>query len=391
MKKLMMMFAVACLSLTALSGCSTDSGSNGGSGENTSDKVKIGLHYELTGEAADYGNKELKGSKLAIKLANEAGGNFEAVEMDDKSSEEEAVSVSTNLMSQGVVGVVGPATSGASAATYPVSEQFAIPVISPSATANGITFHNPSDPNSGVYETAWRICFEDSYQGAAMATFAYDTLKAKKVVVYFDNSTDYSKGLKQSFETKFVEKGGEIVAVENYQSGDTDFNSVLTKIKGMDFDMLYLPGYYNEVGLIIDQAKKMGIETIICGGDGFESTDLIGLAGGAQNLNDIYFTTSYTTVNASDALQKFIDDYKAEYNEDPNLFSALAYDATNLLIQAANEAGNDPAAVNEYLKTVKFDGITGSFTFDETHTPVKSVLVTEMQNGVQISAVSVNP
>lgn len=391
MKKLMMMFAVACMSLTALSGCSSDSTSNGRNDSSSSDSVKIGLHYELTGDAADYGSKEMKGSKLAIKLANEAGGNFEVIEMDDKSSEEESVSVSTNLMSQGVVGVVGPSTSSASAASYPVSEQFAIPVISPSATANGITFHDPSDPNSGVYETVWRICFEDSYQGAAMATFAYDTLNARKAVIYFDNGTDYSKGLKQSFETKFTEKGGEIVAVENYQSGDTDFNSVLTKIKGMEFDILYLPGYYNEVGLIIDQAKKMGIETVICGGDGFESTDLIGLAGGAENLNDIYFTTSYTTVDASESLQKFIDDYKAEYNEDPNMFSALAFDATNLLIQAVNEVGNDPAAVNEYLKTAKFDGVTGSFTFDETHTPVKSVLVTEMENGVQVNAVSVNP
>lgn len=392
MKKLMKVLAVACLSMTALTACSkpsepsapTDNG-------NANDPIKIGLHFELTGNVADYGTAEAKGANLAIKQANAAGGNFVAVEYDNKSDLPEANQLATKLTAEGVVGIVGPATSGLSSATYPIAEGAQTVVISPSATANNVTLTNPQDATSAPYEYIFRTCFEDSYQGSAMATFAADNLGLSKAVVFWDSSTDYAKGLASAFIDKFEAKGGEIVANENYVAGETDFNSVLTKVKDKDFDILYIPGYYQEVGLIIKQARAMGIDVAIGGGDGFESTSLVELAG-ADNLNKVFFTTSYTTVGANDELKAFVDAYKAEYNEEPNMFSALAYDSTNLLIQAVNEAGStDKEAVKEAVKKISFKGVTGEFTFDAKHSPIKTVLVVELVNGVQENAVSVNP
>ena len=386
-KKLFKLLAAGAMALTTLAGCS---------GGNTGDEgaVKIGLHYEQTGAVAEYGNAELKGSQLAIKLANADENNkydYEGIAYDNKSDATEAVALAAKLVSDGVVGVVGPATSGASAASYPILNDGKIVVVSPSATANNQTLKDPSDPTSDVYEYVYRVCFEDAYQGAAMAQFAIDTLGAKTVAIYGSVSSDYAKGLNGAFTGQFEKLGGKVVANESYQDGDTEFSAVLTSLASKEFDVLYIPGYYNEAGLIIKQARALGIDCPIIGGDGFDSQTLDDLAG-AENLNDVYYTTAYTTVGASDKLQAFIDAYKAEYNAEPSMFEALAFDSTNLLIEAIEKAGStDAVAVNKAVAEIEFSGVTGDFTFDATHTPIKSVLVVELEDGVQANAVAVTP
>lgn len=383
MKKLFKVLVVITL-VFGLVACSDNTNKDSGSDDG---KVKIGLNYELSGDVADYGNKELKGSNLAIKQANANGGNYVAVEYDNKSDVAESVTIANQLVNDGVVGVVGPATSGASAATYQILNSANVLVVSPSATANGQTL----DTKGNVYDYVFRTCFEDSYQGSAMAQYAVDTLSAKNAVIYLDNETDYAKGLTDAFKTQFEKLGGTVVATENYIGGDTDFSSVLTKLANVDFDVLYIPGYYNEAGLIIKQAREMGIDAAILGPDGFDSSEIVNLAGEA-NLNNVYFTTAYTTVDANEKLTNFINAYKAEYNEDPNMFSALAYDATNLLMQAVEKAGStDAVAVKDAMTQIQFDGVTGAFSFDATHTPVKPVLVVDLINGVQTNAVEVTP
>lgn len=392
-KSLLMLILVASLAACSPStSTGTTEGSDAPEAPEGQETYKIGLHYELTGAVADYGVAELKGSKLAIKLANEVAGyeKFSGVEYDNKSDSSEAVTIATTLASDGVVGVVGPATSGASAATYQVLNDAQITVISPSATQNNITLTDPNNKESAVYDYIFRVCFEDSYQGAAMAQYATDTLAAKKVVIYGDSASDYSKGLIEAFTNQFTKLGGEIVATEYYTAKDTDFSAVLTNIKDMDFDTLYIAGYYNEAGLIIKQAREMGIDKVIVGADGFDSESLIELAG-AENLNDVYYTTAYTAVDASENLQAFIDAYKAEYNEEPAMFAALAFDSTNLLIKGVEEAGSDPVALQAAVNGIEFNGVTGDFTFDATHTPIKSVLVVKLVDGVQSSADSVSP
>lgn len=352
------------------------------------DTVKIGLNYELSGSVATYGQAMDKGTQLAIKQYNESDDakyKIEAVSMDNKSDSAEATSIAEKLMGEGVAMQIGPATSGDSIATYPSSENNKVPVLSPAVTQNGGMLKE----DGTAYEYAWRICFEDSAQASAMAVFAKDLGKTK-AVVYSDAANDYAKGLAEDFVAKFEDLGGEVVAQENYTSGDTDFNAALSKIKELDFDVLYVPGYYNESGLIIKQAREAGITQTILGPDGMDSPKLAELAG-KENLNDVYFTTAYTTVDASDELTSFIEAYKAEYDEEPDMFSVLAYDATNLGLQALEEAGETGEALNEAIKNIEFTGLTGSFTFDEEHTPLKKVLVVELQNGVQVNPVEVDP
>lgn len=276
---------------------------------------------------------------------------YTTVEGDNKSDAGESTTVGQKMISSdGVQAFIGPATSGASAAIYDLATNSKVFVISPSATQTGVT----TKKNVDVYDYVYRVCFEDAYQGAAMAVYTKDTLGKTKAAILSDSTSDYAKGLEAAFEKKFKEKGGEVVSKSNYVSKDTDFNASLTKIKNSGADVLYIPGYYNEVGSIIRQAREMGIDVPIVGGDGFDSSDLSKLAGNKEYLNDVYFTTAYTTVGASDELKAFIEAYKAEYNEDPSMFSALAYDSTNLLIQAYEEAGTtDAEAVKAAMDKIR--------------------------------------
>lgn len=387
LKKLM----AASLTIGALAGCSTgaaDDQSNNTdttdtpSGAKLGDTVKIGLNFELSGEVADYGTKEINGARIAIEEFNareDKPFTVEGVEIDDKGKPDESITAITKLIEQdGVVGVVGPATSASSIATYDFAASKAVPVISPSATQDGATMKSDGVP----YEYAWRVCFEDSYQGKAMADYAVNELGAKKAVI-LNEVSDYGIGLADAFTEELDKLGGEVLDRSEYQSGDKDFASFITKIKDLDFDVIYIAGYYNEAAQIIKTAQADGIDKPIIGADGLDSADLISQIG-AANANNIYYTTAYTAIDASDDLKAFIEAYKAEYGEDPSMFAALSYDATNMLLSALESSGKTGAELNEAIKNVDFSGVTGSFSFDEaTHTPKKSVLVVELVDGVQ--------
>lgn len=364
-------------------GSSAAASSTAASGEKTGDTVKIGLNFELSGNVADYGTKELKGAKVAIDEFNareDKPFTVEAVEIDDKGEPAESVSAITKLIEQdGVVGVVGPATSASSIATYEFASSKEVPVISPSATQVDAMMKAADLP----YDYAWRVCFEDSYQGKGMADYAYNDLGLKKIAV-INEVSDYGNGLAKAFTEEFKSLGGEIVDETQYQSGDKDFASFITKIKDKDFDGIYVAGYYNEAAQIVKAAQSDGIDKPILGADGFDSADFIDQVG-KENANKIYYTTAYTAIDPSDELKTFIEDYKkANDGEEPSMFAALAYDATNLLLSSLESSGETGAALNEAIKNADFSGITGSFSFDEkTHTPIKSVLVVELVDGVQ--------
>ena len=378
MKKL---FA-ALLALVLVTGCSSGGSSNA---------LKVGLDLELTGSLADYGNSEAEGAELAIKIANENGGVLgnpvEVVKLDNLSDSAEAQSVFIKLADvEKVSAIISPATSGATAAVYPLADEFGVPTVGASATADGIT----QDASGNVYANAFRVCFLDSFQGIAMAKFAKNTLNATKAVVLGDSSSDYAKGLRENFVTTFKSLGGTIVGEESYISGDKDFNAALTKIAQMDLDVLYVPGYYSEAGLIIKQARALGIDCPVIGGDGFDSPSLLEVAG-ASALNDVYFTTAYTTVTTDPVILDFVAAYKAEYNKEPDMFAALSYDATSLIIDAATRANSyEQAKIQEALVATKdFKGVTGSISFDDKHNAIKSVLVVELVDGVQTNSVEV--
>lgn len=386
-KKVMRATLPVALCAGLLVGC----GSNGAS-EANANEIKVGINYELSGNTASYGQSNVEGITMAIDEVNAAGGvlgkTIVGVQGDNKSEAAEATAIATKLMTKDkVVAVLGPATSGNFKAQSPIAEKNKIPTISASATADDVTVDS-----KGVKEYVFRLCFNDAYQGTAMAAFATDNMKATKAVIIMDNSSDYAKGLAENFTTAFEANGGTIVDKAAYVAKDKDFNAILTKIKSESFDVIFLPGYYEEAGLIIKQARALGITAPILGGDGFDSPTLVQLAG-ADALNDVYFSNHYTAIDQDPAVLKFIEDFKAKYGKEPNSFNALGYDLGKFIADAIERAGSeDPAEITKALaSTTEFTGVTGTFSMDENHNPVKTITVIGLENGEQATSVKVEP
>jgi len=378
---------VAALGLSALTGCS------GGGGTTSTDTIKIGVNYEQSGAVATYGQDSVDGIQMAIDEVNAAGGvngkKIELVKYDTKSDPQEALTLATKLMTQDkVVAVLGPATSGSFTATIPAANQYKVPVISGSATADTVTV----DSSGAVQPYAFRTCFSDSLQGTAAANYALNTLNAKTAVIIKDNSNDYGKGLADNFTKAFTAGGGTIVDEEAYVGGDTDFNAILTRVRAMQFDMIYLPGYYNEAGLIIKAARDLGINQPVVGPDGFDSPDLLTLAG-ASALNNVFFTNHYSSLDQSEKVQTFIAAFKAKFNKDPSAFNALGYDTANFVVDAIKRAGTDNLtgeSLQAALASTKdFPAVTGTFSVDANHNAVKQIVMIALTNGEQSSAVPV--
>lgn len=345
--------------------------------------IIIGGNLELSGAAAAYGTPVAESLELAIEQRNDAGGILDGqlIELllnDNQSDLTESASIATRLVSKNVVGIVGPTATGVAQAAIPVITENGMPTILAASTGDDLTL----DDSGNVLEYLFRVCFEDSYQGLAAGQYASETLEAKTAVIITDQALDYSLGLADSFTTKFEENGGTIVKQESYSSGDTDFQAILTTLLGQEFDILYVPGYYTETGLIIQQAREMGITQPIIGGDGYSSNTLIELAG-AQNATDIYYTTHFYEESENPAVQEFINAYEAKFGKKPDTFAALGYDASNLLLDAIERAGStDPEAIKDALAaTQDFDGITGTFSIDENHNPIKPAIMIKLENG----------
>ncbi|MGY4104554.1 ABC transporter substrate-binding protein [Ignavigranum ruoffiae] len=346
------------------------------------DTVKIGGNFELTGGAASYGTPMDEATQLAIELKNADGGikgkQIEYINYDNKSDLTEATSVATRLIDQGVHAILGPAPTGDAKATIPVVSQAGLPSIFPAVTGNGVTL----DSSGKVLDWIFRVCFEDQYQGKAAGAYVVDQLGAKKVAILVDQSLDYSQGLAKAFQAELEAKGGQVVAQEAYASGDTDFSAVLTSLLVQDFDVLYVPGYYTEVGLLIKQAREMGLNQIIVGGDGLASPTLVELAG-AENVNDLYYTSHFSSNSDSAEVQAFLKAYQDKYGKEPDTFAALAFDAANLMMDAMERADSlDAKDIKQALEETKaFTGVTGTFDMDRDHNPIKPALMLKLTNG----------
>ena len=376
-------FGLGLVSAAILAGCSAGGASNG----NT---VKLGGNFELTGNVAAYGSAMDNAVKLAVEQKGKLlDKELKYVSYDNKSEKTEVASVAKKLASEKVVGVVGPATTGDAQVSIPIMEQAKIPAVFPATTGDGITLKDAKNPES-VYDYIFRVCFSDNYQGVVGAGFVSQKFPNAKVAILQDSASDYSKGLSEAFEKTYTDAkiGGQIVAKETYQSKDTDFQAVLTSLKSKSFDVLYIPGYYEEVGLIIKQARELGITQPIVGGDGLSSEKLVELAGNKANLTNVFYTAHFSAKSTDADVQAFIKAYKEKFGTTPDSFSALAYDAAQLLMKAIEKAGStDAQAIKKALaESTDFDGVTGTFTMGKDHTPVKSTVVIEFQNGEEVSA-----
>lgn len=354
------------------------------------DSIKIGSMFELTGAAAAYGTSMNNAVHMAVDEINEDGGingkQVEVVEYDTKTDETEAASITTRLGTRDQVSaIIGPATTGSMQAAIPSANTAQVLLMSPTATDDGVL----TASDGSVHPYAWRTSFTNSFQGSALAQFANNELNAKKAAILSDNSSDYAIGLTETFKEVF---NGEIVASENFSEGETDFSAVLTNIKGVDFDVLYVPGYYEEAGPIIKQAREMGIEQPILGPDGMGNEILRDLAG-AENMNDVYYTSHFVVTSEDPDVKEFVTNYKDEFSVEADMFTGLAYDSVYVIKEAIENAdSSDPQEVNEALKNIKdFPGITGTFSFDEMHDPVKTVNIIEIQNNEEAGVYEVNP
>jgi branched-chain amino acid transport system substrate-binding protein len=338
------------------------------------DTIKVGVYGDTTGATSSFGLSTKNGIQLAFDEINAAGGvNGKKLEMvfeDDQGTPEKAKTVISKLINQDkVVAVLGEVASSNSLAAAPVAQEAKIPMITPSST-------NPKVTEVGDYIS--RVCFIDPFQGSVMAKFAANTLKAKTAAILGDNSSDYSKGLTQFFEQEFTKLGGTVITKQTYAQKDQDFKAQLTQMRDQKPDVIYIPGYYGEVGIIAKQARELGMNQPLLGGDGWDSPELWKLGGAA--LKPAYISNHYSADNPAPEIQNFVKAYQAKFSVAPDSLAALAYDSAKVLADAIKRAGGtDSAKLKDAINATKdFPGVTGKITLDATRNAVKPAVVLEL-------------
>ena len=382
----------AAAAVSALSACGSSSSSStavsgaaSGSASASGDTIKVGLLAPLTGDVSVYGIAVANGANLYIKQLNEAGGingkQVEVVEMDEQGDATQAVTCFTQMVDQGITALIGDVTTTPTLAVVAETQDYNMPMVTASATAEAVTYDAETDT---VYSNVFRTTFTDPFQGIKMADYATDKLGYARAAVIYQLGADYNEGLATNFESEFAANGGEIVASETYSAGDVDFRTQLTTILAANPDVVYCPNYYEDVGQILSQATDVGLTVPFLGGDGWDGVTQYATA---EQLDGCYFCANYATGSNPD----FESAYEAEYGESyPNGFSPLGYDAALTVcggLQAAEDAGLEPGtdeykqAVIDGIKNGSFEGVTGSFTFDEYNNPVKTAAILTFENG----------
>lgn len=355
-------------------------------GAESATEIIVGQFASISGGSASFGTSSNNGTLLAVDEVNANGGvlgkKIKLMTEDNLSKPGESTTIVTKLIDNGAVAILGEVASGRSNEGGPVCQAKKIPMISPAST-------NPNVTEGRDY--VFRVCFIDPFQGAVMAKFAINTLKAKKAAVLTNKTEDYSTGLSKFFKEGFVKNGGEIVSEQTYNTGDKDYNGQLTSMKGTSPDVIFVPGYYGEIPLIAEQARKLGINVPLLGGDGWDSEDLF--KNGKQYVEGYYFSNHYIKSDPSPAVQEFVKKYQAKYNSEPDAMAALGYDSVYVLAEAMKKAGTTEAAKlrDAIAATKDFAGVTGKITLDENRNASKSAVVLKIEGGKSNFVETVQP
>lgn len=355
------------------------------SGSNT---IKVGEFASLTGKEATFGTSSHEGTLLAIEQINAAGGllgkKIELLTEDNQTKAGEPANAVNKLISKdGVIAVLGEVASSRSLEAAPICQQNKVPMISPAST-------NPAVTQQGDY--IFRVCFNDDFQGGALANFASGTLKAKKVSILTDVKSDYSKGLAKSFKAKYGSSGGKIGIELDFNGGDKDFKGQLTAIKSDAPDAIFLPGYYNDVALICIQAKQLGMNIPIFGGDGWESESLLAI--GQDAMEGHYFSTHCSIEQPTPEMSAFVEAYKKRFNNKvPDAMAVLGYDSAIVLADAIKRAGttDGPALRDAIAATKDFAGASGKITLNADRDAVKALVFIQIKGGKFTYNATVNP
>ena len=360
--------------LAGLTGCNKPAGGSAAAG----DTIKVGEFASLTGKDATFGISSHEGTLMAIEEINAAGGvlgkKLELLTEDTQCKAGESATVVNKLISRdNVIAILGEVASSRSLEAAPICQQNQVPMISPSST-------NPDVTNTGDY--IFRVCFIDPFQGTVMANFATKTLKAKRVAVFTDVKSDYSKGLAKFFKEQFKANGGEIVTELDYNGGDKDFKAQLTAIKAENPDGVFVPGYYTECALISVQAKQLGLDVPLFGGDGWESSKLTEIGGDAVEGN--YFSTHYSPAVSTDVSKQFVANFgKRWQGQTPDALAACGYDSAIVLADAIKRAGttDGPKLRDAIAATKAFQAVTGKITINENRDASKSAVILKVEGG----------
>lgn len=395
-RKIAKLFMASTLAAGILAGCSgaKEDSAGGGSSKSDGETIKIGVNLELSGNVASYGESLAKGIDMAIEEINSDGGidgkKIDVVKTDNKSEAAEATNGAIKLTSQDkVTAIIGAATSGNTVAQAQIANDTKTVLLTPSGTSPNVTVNKDGKVNEYVFRTS----FIDPFQGTIAANFAAKDLNVKTAAVFYDNASDYAKGLKDSFKDTFEAAGGKVITQQAYVAKETDFRSTLTKIKSENPEFIFIPGYYEEVGLIIKQARELGITVPFMGADGWDSPTLVELAG-AEALNNTFITNHYSSDDPDEKIQDFLTKFKEKNKgQAPNAFNALGYDTVYLLKDAIERAGStDSEKIKDALAATKdLSLVTGTVSIDKNHHPIKSATVLEYKDGKQVFNTKVNP
>lgn len=373
--KLLSVFVAGIMLLAACGG--------GGGGE-----LKVAVLAPLSGAVPTFGEMTRDGALLAIEEWNADGGvlgmTIVPIVEDSQCTPDPAVNAANKVVNQdGVHYIIGEVCSKASIPISEIANAAKVIQISPTSTNPSVTV----DANGVTKTYIYRACFIDPFQGLVGAKFAYENLGYRKAFLMIDQANDYVKGLAENFKIAFTGMGGEIVGEASYTGTDTDFSAILTQISDSDPDIVYLPDYYNIVNLVTQQALDKGINVPFMGGDGWDSADLnkTAAAGG-------YYTNHYSPDDTSEVNQAFRSSFEAKYGKTPDALAALAYDATNLLLQAISDAGaDDTDKVAEALNNITYTAVSGVITFDPQHNPIKSATILKVSPDAILFEAIVNP
>ena len=351
--------------------------------------IKVAVLAPLSGPVPTFGAMTRDGALLAIEEWNARGGvlgkQITPVVEDSQCTPDPAVNAANKVINQDKVSfIIGEVCSSASIPVSDIANAAKVIQITPTSTNPTVTV----DAQGKTKDYIFRACFIDPFQGLVGARFAYNNLGARKAFVMLDQGNDYVKGLAEFFEAEFKKLGGTIVGKESYTSTDTDFSAILAKAKAAGPDVIYLPDYYQKVNLATKQAKESGITVPFMGGDGWDSPDLDKAA-----TDGGYFTNHFYAGDTRPEVQNFLKAFGAKYNGTvPDALAALAYDATNLMLQAITEAKSVKTdAVKTALEKIKFAAISGTITMDAQHNPVKGAVILAVKGGQVQYETLVNP
>jgi branched-chain amino acid transport system substrate-binding protein len=340
-------------------------------------EIKIGEVDPLTGGVSQFGIGCHQGFVLAFEEINHGGGilgqKLELVTEDNQSKPGQSSTAVRKLITQDkVVAILGDATSSATLEAAPIAQDDKIPMITPTATNPRIT---------EVGDFIFRVCFLDEFQGRVLAKFTREKLNAGKVFTLIDVKQDYSVDLAKFFKDEFSKQGGKIVGEQSYSTGDTDFRAQLTSIRAAQPDVVCVPGYYQEVALIVKQGRQIGLNMPFVGCDGWADQALLAIGGKA--IDGCYFTNHFSPDDPAPMVKGFVARYQEKYGAPPDTFAALGYDAARLLADAIKRAGtSDSKALRDALaETAGFEGVTGQISFDANRNASKPALIVRVKGG----------